>query len=366
MPELNLKGSTGKLQVKNLGEGRKELYIYGDIVDSEWEKWDWESDFAPSDVKNFIDQLDGSNAVDIRINSYGGSLFAGLAIYNQIKGMNADVTVYVDGVAASSASIIALAGKKLVMPSNALFMIHKPMLGAGGNADELRRAADMLDTCQQAMMQVYKDNMRDGVELSTIEEMVNKETWLTAEQAAEYFNIELESSIEVAAKAPESSIYGQYKHVPSIIKDSENPAAKGDKPKKEGVENVSEFEKKVQAKFGDNITVENIAEWKQKAEDHAELETKVQNLSADAELGKQYKKDLIQNAAESRVRAQGKYFTGVDSYKTALENAPIDYIKAEIETYESLVKNQFTAGRDTHDQTVQNNGRQNPEENIIE
>jgi ATP-dependent Clp protease, protease subunit len=366
MPELNLKGSTGKLQVKNIGENRSELYIYGDIVDESWPEL---ADFgieetAPKDVRDFLSQLEGKQDIDVYINSYGGSLFAGLAIYNTIQRSDSNVTVYVDAVAASAASVIALAGSKLVMPSNALFMIHKPLLGTYGNANDLQQAIDLLNASENAMMKVYEDNLKEGVSIDVVRDMVDKETWLTAAEAAEYFNIELQEPITVAAKTPESSIYGQYKHKPSIIKDSENPAATGDKPKPEGVENVSEFEKKVQAKFGEGITIDNIAEWKQKAEEHAALETQVQNLSADAELGKKYKQDLVEDAVKQRVAAQGEYFKNEEGYRNLLNNADIDFIKAEKDAYLEIVKNKFAPGRDTHDQTVSNDGNSDGYEEI--
>ena len=109
---------------------------------------------APGDVKKFLDQLDGTENINIHINSGGGSVFGGIAIYNMLRRNNAHKTVYVDGLAASIASVIMMAGDEIVMPKNATVMIHKPSASyffTTKNADDLRKDAESLDTCQQTM-----------------------------------------------------------------------------------------------------------------------------------------------------------------------------------------------------------------------
>lgn len=178
------------MQVKNQTETTADLYFYGDIVNDSWLSEWYPDDKCPSDVKAVLDEVQGKD-LNIYVNSGGGSVFGGMAIYNMLKRFNGTKTVYVDGLAGSIASVIALAGDKVVIPSTAYMMIHKPWAGAMGNADDMRKMADSLDRIQEGIINVYKENLKDGVDINTIVDMVNAETWLTGDQAAQYFNIEV-------------------------------------------------------------------------------------------------------------------------------------------------------------------------------
>lgn len=128
-----------------------ELLIYGDIGDSWW----GESVTALSVVQQ-LQALDaGTTQINIRINSYGGSVSDGIAIYNALKRHSARKVVTVDGVAMSSASLIAMAGDEVQMPSTSLLMIHAPWGIAQGNAQDMRIMADVLDTYAAAMSGAY-------------------------------------------------------------------------------------------------------------------------------------------------------------------------------------------------------------------
>lgn len=205
------------LKIKNQTETSCDLYFYGDIVSSWWGAWD-DTDQYPESVKDFLNEAKGKN-LNIHINSGGGSVFAGITIYNMIKNHVGYKTVFIDGVAASIASVIALAGDKVIMNTGSSFMIHKPSSGICGNADDMRKCADALDTIQACIMQVYKENIKDGIDINEIETMVNSETWLTGEDAKEYFNIEIQENQAVACI---SDMFNKYKHTPEIIKNKEN------------------------------------------------------------------------------------------------------------------------------------------------
>jgi ATP-dependent Clp protease, protease subunit len=192
---------TNLLQIKNFTETSADLYFYGDIVSSWWGAWD-DTDQYPSAVRDFLNEAKGKN-LNIYINSGGGSVFAGMAIYNMLKRHEGYKTVFVDGLAASIASVIALAGDKIIIPANAYFMIHKPWMMAIGNANELRDMADTLDTVEEGILNVYKEHLVDGVDIETINEMMEKETWMTGEEAAKYFNIEVGQAIEAVAYSGE-------------------------------------------------------------------------------------------------------------------------------------------------------------------
>jgi len=119
--------------------------------------------------------------VEVHISSVGGSAFDAIAIYDLLKKYPGNVTTYVDALAASAASIVAMAGKSVVMSKYALLMIHKPMVGTGGNADELLKDVQMLNIVQSRLAQIYMD--KTGLDGVTINSLINSVTWLSADQA---------------------------------------------------------------------------------------------------------------------------------------------------------------------------------------
>ena len=220
----------GKIEIKNELENRADLFFYGDICSSTW--WCWEDeDKCPQDVADFLKDLDNNKEINIYINSGGGSVFAGLAIYNQLKRHPANKTVYVDGLAASISSVIALAGDKVIIPKNAQFMIHKPWSWAIGNANDLRKTADSLDSCEQSILNVYEENLKDGVDIETIKQFVNDETWFTGEEAAKYFNIDVEEESELVAC--NSEYFEKYKNIPIDLFKNDSKKIKNNLEKKE-------------------------------------------------------------------------------------------------------------------------------------
>ena len=157
-------------------EGEKSaLYLYGEISTESW----WGDEVTPKDFKKDLDECSGP--LDVHINSGGGEVFAGQAIYNMLKRYDGEVTVYIDGLAASIASVIAMAGDRIIMPANALMMIHNAWTIGAGNKGELRKLADELDLLDGTIRDVYA--ARSGGEAQTFAEMMDAETWFTAEEA---------------------------------------------------------------------------------------------------------------------------------------------------------------------------------------
>lgn len=136
--------------LRPVSEGAYELLIYGDIGESWW----GESVTAQSVVQQLM-ELDAQASINVRINSYGGSVSDGLAIYNALKRHAGSKNVSIDGVAMSIASLIAMAGDSIEMPATSLMMIHAPWGGIAGNAKEMRQYADVLDTYADAMADAY-------------------------------------------------------------------------------------------------------------------------------------------------------------------------------------------------------------------
>ena len=166
-----------------------DLFIYGDVEDITIDWTSWTIVQSENSAKHFREEL-GKNPdakqINIFVNSYGGSVFEGTAIYNQLKRHPAQKTVYIDGFACSVASVIAMAGDKIVMPKNAMMMIHNMWTTSTGNAKELRKAADDLDTISEGNRQAYLQKAGDKLTEGKLMEMLDAETWLTAEQCLEY------------------------------------------------------------------------------------------------------------------------------------------------------------------------------------
>ena len=143
--------------------------------------------------------------IDLRINSVGGSVIEGAAIYNSLRRYKGGLTVHVDGLAASMASVIAMAGEEVVMAENAMLMIHNPWSMSMGDADDLRKEADVLDKLKNTLVNAY--SRKTGMEASTIASMMDDETWLDATEAvAMGFADEIEDGIEAAASiTPEAA-----------------------------------------------------------------------------------------------------------------------------------------------------------------
>lgn len=201
------------IHIKNQTDTTADLYFYGDIVSSWLGAWD-DADQYPEAIRDFLKGVEGKN-LNIYMNSGGGSVFAGMAIYNMLKRHQGYKTVYVDGMAASIASIIALAGDKVVIPSNAFMMIHKPWVGVMGNANDFRKMANDLDAIEEGMMNVYAENLKEGVDIEMIKQMVNEETWLNGIEAAKYLNIEVAQENKTIACV--SDQFKNYKYVPKSV-----------------------------------------------------------------------------------------------------------------------------------------------------
>ena len=211
------------LNIKNLDE-KAELHFYGEIVSDEWEKWS-DLDTCPEDVLNYLSEIEDYKKLDIYINSGGGSVFAGLGIYNILKRHKGRKTVYVDGLAGSIASIIAMVGDEIIVPSNSFMMIHKPLCGVIGNANDMREMADTLDRIEEGLINTYKTKLKDNVDIETIKTMVNAETWLTGVEASRYFNITVTEANKMIAKV-DTNLLNSYKNVPENLLKAEDLAIK--------------------------------------------------------------------------------------------------------------------------------------------
>ena len=197
-------------EIRSITSDVAEIFIYERIG---MDFWSGEGITA----KGFLKELGTikSKQINLHINSPGGSVFDATAIYNGLKNHPANVTTYIDGVAASAASIVALAGDKVIIASNALYMIHNPMTYADGNANELRKVADLLDKVRDTMTTVYMEKTT-----LTNEELLaalDAETWYNADEAiAAGFASEKTQALDAAASIDFSSLQEMgYKRIPA-------------------------------------------------------------------------------------------------------------------------------------------------------
>lgn len=168
-----------------------DILIYSDIGENYWEP---EKSLTGAAIKP---QLEGD--VTVRINSPGGDVFEGFAIYNLLKQHDGKVTVYVDGLAASAASIIAMAGDVVRMPETAMMMIHDPWTIAVGDAADMQKTAELLDAIKDSIIPAYTD--KTGLPADEVAAMMASETWLTGAQAISMgFASDIEGKADVAPK----------------------------------------------------------------------------------------------------------------------------------------------------------------------
>jgi len=181
--------------IKALANGEAEVWIYGDIGAS------WFDDGITA--KGFSDDLKALGKVtllNVYINSPGGAVFEGVAIYNTLRRHAARKIVHIDGLAASIASVIAMAGDEIRIATNGMMMIHNPYGLAMGEADELRRMADALDKIKGAILDTYV--LRTGGKADEIERQMDAETWMNADEAvAAGFADLITEPVEMAAFA---------------------------------------------------------------------------------------------------------------------------------------------------------------------
>lgn len=194
-------------------EKSADVFIYGEIVSYQWD----DSDTTASSFKKELDGLGDVSAINLYINSPGGSVFEGVAIHNMLKRHKAAVTVHVDALAASIASVIAMAGDKVVMPKNSMLMIHNPWTFAMGNAAELRKVADDLDRIGGSAFQTYIQKAGNKLSEDKLQEMLDAETWLSADEAYDFGLCDMVEEENQMAASVSEEMFAKYKNVPKQI-----------------------------------------------------------------------------------------------------------------------------------------------------
>lgn len=163
--------------VKNENDESRTLFLNGEISDETW----YGDEVTPQMFKEELQ--DGEGDITVWINSPGGDVFAAAQIYNMLMDYKGNVTVKIDGLAASAASVIAMAGTEVQMSPVAMMMIHNPATIAIGDSSEMKKAIDMLDEVKESIMNAYE--IKTGLSRSRISHLMDAESWFNAKKAVE-------------------------------------------------------------------------------------------------------------------------------------------------------------------------------------
>ena len=177
----NRKAAARKFEVVAKADSSEvDIFLYDHIVSSEDEA-EWWGGVAPESFVKAVYAVDPSHTINLRVNSPGGSVFAARAMEQALRAHKGKVVVHIDGLAASAATFVSMAGDEIVMSKGAMFMIHKAWTGMWGNAEDLRKEADLLDKIDGTLAETYAD--KTGKDIAAITEWMAAETWFTAQEA---------------------------------------------------------------------------------------------------------------------------------------------------------------------------------------
>lgn len=200
------------------------MYMYGSIGSG------WFADISSKEVRYQLKNI-SAKTIHVHVNSPGGDVFESIAIGNLLKNHAAKIIVHIDGLAASGASVIAMAADEIIMPKNTMMMIHRAWTWAAGNAKELRKIADDLGKIDTAVTESYTS--RFVGEKSELERLLDEETWLTADESRLFGlcdtivdEIEIEDEEQEEEISAKDEILNKYKQ--QFAASATNPPAQGD------------------------------------------------------------------------------------------------------------------------------------------
>ena len=257
---------------------KHELYVYGEIVggSSKWE----ESDVIFDDFKNKLNEMEDNSTLDIYVNSPGGSVFTTqgiVAALRRAKDRGITINAYIDGLGASCASWFPFVADNLYVYPQSIMMIHKPMSVAFGNSDQIKKEIEMLDKIENdVIIPLYMERAKDGVTEEFIKKKMAAETWFTANEINELFNVTMLSEEKKLVCCADKNVLERYSNVPKELLNQMNEVSemcKVENKETEVVETVETTEEVVDEKES------KIEELEQTIEDlkneKIELETKL-------------------------------------------------------------------------------------------
>ena len=196
----------------NFVDGKEicDIYLYGDVGE-----WDEVNSY---DFRESLSKIEDNKQINIHISSYGGEVNEGLAIGSLIKQHKGKTVAIIDSWACSIASIIACSCDEIEMYSSSMLMIHNALCGIVGNAKELREQADVLDKISESLKTVYLSKSNGNLTLEKVTELMDNETWLSAEECSEYGLCDKIIGLNNMVAKLDEGILNKYKNVPEQVK----------------------------------------------------------------------------------------------------------------------------------------------------
>ena len=203
------------------------LHLNGAIAEESW----FEDDVTPAAFR--VDLFSGNGPITVWFNSPGGDCVAAAQIYNMLMEYPADVTVKIDGIAASAASVIAMAGTKVLMSPASLLMIHNPLTVAMGDSEDMRKAIQLLDEVKESIINAYE--IKTGLSRAKLSHLMDAETWMNANKALElgFCDAIMFTANAVPEEAPKDSFTFSRRAVTNSLMDklrSRNPLPSNPSP----------------------------------------------------------------------------------------------------------------------------------------
>ncbi len=202
---------------------KSELYLYGPIVSDKWFK----DEITYKDFIEVIENLSENSTLEVYINSPGGEVFVTQSIISILKRAketkNITLNCYIDGIGASCASWLPMLADNLYIYDGSMLMLHKPMTCCwGANANDLRKEIELLDKIEDSeMIPMYMSKAKEDLTEEILKDLLDKETWLTADEIENYFNVtRLESKKQIVA-CIDKELFNNYKNVPERLKNIE-------------------------------------------------------------------------------------------------------------------------------------------------
>jgi len=253
--------------VKNVTSTSADFYVYGEIVDEKVPDF-WTGDISstevdPNELRADLEELEKQGITDfnIYINSPGGSVFAASAIMSQIKRFKqktgARIHSYIDGIAASAASFLALVADDVNVYNTSIFMIHKPLVFSYGNADDLQRDIDLLNSIEDnTIVPAYMS--KATVDEDTIKSLVDEETWFNGNPEDDlymgnFFEINHLDEAKAVTACASKNLFKMYKHLPNALKNIKNEAEDVEKPVEKQEESQEEPVEKNEVDKTENV-----------------------------------------------------------------------------------------------------------------
>jgi len=211
-------------EIKNfVPNNSADLYIYGEIVTDNTNWWTGEKDeslIGLKDFKNELDNLGEISDLNIYLNTPGGEVFVAstmCSMLQRLKDNGTKIHTFVDGLCASAGTFLLMMGDDINMYQNSMIMIHKPVASCYGNALELQKYIDLLNTIESStMLPIYmKKSLKSEEE---IQEKIDAESWMGVTEASMYFDINILEDTNKAVACVDKNIFKNYKHVPSNLK----------------------------------------------------------------------------------------------------------------------------------------------------